>query len=199
MNYSPAIGTPLSTLGNADPDVTFVPADSTDFKSVTTSVPIDVVPTAPPPPANAMIISEAPVFKRKLNKNGKPTGKAVLTGFTLDYNMPLTAADVSDAANYALDTVTLKKVKKSEVRVVHPLKNFTVSYTPATDSVTLKLIGTQSFPTGGQITVLPGVTDNSGSVLTGTTVFKITAGGKKSSRPEFPRELPSRPGIVAAL
>jgi hypothetical protein len=45
--------------------------------------------------------------------------------------------------------------------------------------VTLKLAGTQSFPTGGQIKVLPGVTSNSGSVLVGTTVFKIAPGGKK--------------------
>ncbi len=181
MNYSPAIGTPLSTLGKQTLSVTFVPDDSTDFKTVTTSVPIDVVSAAPPPPANAMVIAEVPVFQRKLNKHGKPTGKAVLTGFTLDYNMPLTAADVSDAANYALDTLTLKKVKKSEVRVAHPLKNFTVSYTPETDSVTLNLTGRpRHSPAAARSRYLPvGVTDNSGSVLTGTTVFKITAGGKK--------------------
>ena len=44
--------------------------------------------------------------------------------------------------------------------------------------MTLKLAGTQSFPTGGQITVLPGVTSGSGSVLSGTTVFDDHAGRK---------------------
>ena len=112
-----------------------------------------------------MVISEQPVFQRKLNKQGKPVGKAVLTGFTLDFNMPLSAAAVSNPANYELDTVTIKKVKKSLDRVLHPIKNFTVTYTPASDSVTLKLAGTQTFPTGGQITVLPGVTSDSGGVL----------------------------------
>ena len=45
--------------------------------------------------------------------------------------------------------------------------------------MTLKLAGAQSFRTGGQLTVLPGVTGGSGGVLIGTTVFTITPGGKK--------------------
>ena len=126
-----------------------------------------------------MVISEQPVFKRKLNKFGKPIGKAVLTGFTFQFNMPLSVAGVSNPGNYELDTVTIKKVKRSLDRVVHPIERFTVAYTPATDSVTLKLAGGQSFRTGGQITVLPGVTSDSGSVLSGTTVFTITPGGTK--------------------
>ena len=125
-----------------------------------------------------MVIGEQPVFRRKLKKHGKPVGKAVLTGFTLDFNMPLAAAAASNPGNYELDTVTTKKVKKGLDRVLHPIKNFTVTYTPASDSVTLKLAGAQTFPTGGQLTVLPGVTGDSGSVLIGTTVFTITPGGK---------------------
>ena len=85
---------------------------------------------------------------------------------------------MSNPGNYELDTVTIKKVKKGLDRVVHPIKNFTVTYTPASDSVTLELAGTQSFPTGGRLTVLPGVTRDSGSVLIGTTEFTITPGGK---------------------
>ena len=59
-----------------------------------------------------MVIGEQPVFRRKLNKHGKPVGKAVLTGFTLDFNTSLGAAAASNPGNYELDTVTLKKVKK---------------------------------------------------------------------------------------
>ena len=45
--------------------------------------------------------------------------------------------------------------------------------------MTLELESTRTFPTGGEIKVLPGVTSGSGSVLAGTTVFTITAGAKK--------------------
>ena len=178
LTYTPPAGTVLPAGNGQTLTVSFTPTDGTDFKTVTSSVPINVLPQSTPPPPHAMVISEQPVFQRKLNKNGKPVGKAVLTGFTLDFNMPLDAAAVSNPGNYQLDTVTTKKVKKKLDRVLHPIKSFTVTYTPASDSVTLKLAGTQSFPTGGQITVLPGVTSASGSVLSGTTVFTITPGGK---------------------
>ncbi len=93
--------------------------------------------------------------------------------------MPLGAAAASNPGNYQLDTVTIKKVNKHVVRVLNPITRFTVLYTPGRDSVTLKLAGKQSFPKGGQLTVLPGVTSGSGRVLNGTTVFTITPGGKK--------------------
>ena len=157
----------------------FTPTDDTDFKAVTSSVLINVVPQSTPPPPHAIVISEQPVFQRKLNKNGKPLGKAVLSGFTLDFNMSLDSAAVSNPVNYQLDTVTIKKVKRKLDRILQPIKSFTVTYTPTRDSVTLKFTGTRSFPTGGQITVLPGVTSGSDSVLSGTTVFTITPGGKK--------------------
>jgi len=176
LTYTPPAGTVLAAGSGQTLLVSFTPADDTDFKSVTSSVPINVLPKPKPPPA--MVIGEQPVFQRKLKKNGKPEGTAVLTGFTLEFNMSLSAAAVSNPGNYELDTVTVKKVKKSLDRVLHPIKSFTVTYTPASDSVTLKLAGTQSFPTGGQLTVLPGVTRDSGSVLIGTAVFTITPGGK---------------------
>ncbi len=179
LDYTPQIGTILQVGNDQNLMVSFTPTDTTDFKTVTATVAINVVPQSTPPPPLAVVISEQPVFRRKLNKKGVPVGKAVLTGFTLEFNMPLAAAAVSNPGNYELDTVTIKKVKKSLDRVLHPIKTFTVTYAPASDSVTLKLAGTQSFPTGGRITVLPEVTGDSGSVLFGTTVFTITTGGKK--------------------
>jgi hypothetical protein len=44
--------------------------------------------------------------------------------------------------------------------------------------VTLELTGTRTFAKGGQVSDLPGVTGSSGNVLSGTTVFTITSGGK---------------------
>ena len=179
LSYTPSFGTPLP-LGNSQTlSVLFTPTDTTDFTTVTASVTINVVPPPPPPPPRVTIMGEQPVFRRKLNKHGKPVGAAILTGFTLDFNMPLATAAASNPANYQLDVVTTKKVKNKTVRVLKPIKNFTVVYTPATDSVTLKLAATQTFPLGGELMVSPGVAGGSGDVLSGTTAFKITAGGKK--------------------
>jgi hypothetical protein len=196
LNYSPPAGTVLPAGNGQTLMVSFTPADDTDFKTVSMSVPINVLqpstatpnptptptpaPTQTPTPTYAMVIGEQPVFQRKLGKNGKPAGKAVLTGFTLDFNTSLGAPAVSNPGNYELDSVTIKKVRKSLDRILHPIKNFTVTYSPVNDSVTLGLAaGAQKLRTGGQITVLPGITGDSGDVLVGPTVFTITAGGKK--------------------
>ncbi len=177
-DYTPGSGTLLSTGNGQTLALTFKPDDSTDFATATSSVLINVLPQAVvPPPPQVTIIGEKPVFRRTI-KHGKPVGKAILTGFTLDFNLPLTTFEASNKANYQLEVFANKKVKKKVVRVAQPFKNFTVNYSPSTDSVTVKLTGTPNFALGGQLTVMPGVTAFSGDVLSGTTVFKITPGGK---------------------
>jgi hypothetical protein len=56
-----------------------------------------------------------------------------------------------------------------------------VSYVAATDSFDLTLIGTQTFPTGGQLTIVNrppgGVAGASGAQFAGTTVFAISKKG----------------------
>ena len=125
------------------------------------------------------IIGEQPIFQRKLNKKGKPVGKPALTGYTLDFSTALNASAAANRANFEIATLTTKRVKKTVKRILHPIQNFTVSYSPTDHSVTLKLAGKQTFPTGGEIMVLPGVTSASGGTLEGTTVFNIAKGGKK--------------------
>ena len=95
-----------------------------------------------PPP---VIISEKAVFERKINKKGKPVGKAVLTGFIIDFSAPLNPATATNRVNFELDTVTTKKVKKKVTRILHPITKFTVSYSSASDSVNSTLVGTQAF------------------------------------------------------
>ena len=135
----------------------------------------------PPPPVPPVIIGEHAVFRRPTNKKGKPVGKAVLTGFTIEFSAPLNVASTTNAVNYELDTITTRKVKKKVVTTLHPITKFTVSYIPANDSVDLTLIGTQSFPTGGRLTIVNtppgGVTGLSGALLAGTTVFAISKKG----------------------
>ncbi len=134
------------------------------------------------PPAPPVIIGETAVFQRKTNKKGKPVGSPVLTGFVVDFSAPLNAATATNPVNYQLDTVTTKKVKKTVERILHPITKFTVSYSAANDSVDLALVGTQTFPTGGQLTIVSGpsrgVTGASGAPLGGPTVLAISAKGR---------------------
>jgi Bacterial Ig-like domain (group 3) len=180
LTYTPSAGTVLPVGNDQTLKVSFQPTDAADFQSVAFSVPLNVLPqsTSTPTSTPVMVIGEQPVFQRKLKKNGKPAGKAVLVGFTLDFNTSLSAAAVSNPANYDLGTVTIEKVHRHLDRVVRPIKNFRVTYAPASDSVTLELAGTPSFRAGGRLTVLPGVTSASGDDLIGTTEFTITPGGK---------------------
>ena len=96
--------------------------------------------TPTPKPTSTVIISEQPLFNRKLNKKGKPKGKSTLHGFTLDFGVPLNVAAAENPGNYQLDTVTTKKVKKKKETILHPIANFTVSYLAASDAVEITLL-----------------------------------------------------------
>jgi hypothetical protein len=130
------------------------------------------------PSVPAVVVGQQPVFQRKLNKKGKPVGKAVLSGFTLEFGTPLEASTANDPANFRVDTLTTKKVKKKIEQVLHPIAGFRVSYDAADDAVTITLGRAEKFPTGGQVTVLGGLTSASGGSLSGTAVFAISKGGK---------------------
>ena len=183
FSYSPAPGTVLGA-GSETLSVTFTPSDSTDYKTVSATMPLTILPAPTPPPtstpsptptpAPAVVISQQPVFQRKTNKKGKPVGKAALLGFTLDFGSPLDPSAATDAANYQVDSVTTRKVKKKVEHILHPITNFMVSYSAASDAVTIAFGSPETFPTGGQIAVLGGVTGGTG----GPVVFAISKGGK---------------------
>jgi hypothetical protein len=59
-------------------------------------------------------------------------------------------------------------------QILHPITNLTVSYAPASEAVTIMVSGKETFPTGGQLTVLGGLTGASGAPLAGTTEFTIS-------------------------
>jgi hypothetical protein len=68
-------------------------------------------------PTRMAIVGEQALFSRKLKK-GKPTGKAVLTGFKLNFGVPLNSAA---ASSYQVDAITIKKVKKQKVAILQPI------------------------------------------------------------------------------
>ena len=113
-------------------------------------------------PTQAVIVGEQPLFQRKLNRKGKPTGKAVLTGFALNFRVALNPS-AADAARYLIDTVTTKKVKGKKVTILHPIENLAVSYLPASDTVQITLGSrARAVPDGGQLTILGGADDRLG-------------------------------------
>ncbi len=188
--YVSANGGPYTLFATGlppDPRVTFTgqPGVTYAFYSIATDQAGNIQPTPAAPSAiislantNAVVIREQPVFQQKLNKKGRPVGKAVLTGFTLDFGTPLDATAANDAANFRLDAIATRKVKKKVEHVLHPIVGFRVSYDAGGDAVTIALAKRQRFPTGGQVTILGGLTSASGGPLGGTTVFAISRGGK---------------------
>ncbi len=129
-----------------------------------------MVISSPPPPAPPTIIGEQAVFTRKLNKKHKPVGKQVLTGFSIDFSAAMNPATAGNAANYQVDWVSIKRVKRKKVQVLHPVP-IRVVYDAVDHSVSLLLSRTQAFAQGGQITVIAtppdGVSGASGVLLDG--------------------------------
>jgi hypothetical protein len=104
-----------------------------------------------------------------------------LSGFGLKLDVALNAASAGNAANYQIDTITTKKVKKKTKQILHAFTNFTVKYDALSDTVDITLGGKQTFPTGGEITILGGMTTGAGGTLTGNAVYSISKGGKSVS------------------
>jgi hypothetical protein len=129
-------------------------------------------------PVMTTIISEQPLFKRKLDKKGRPIGKPKLRGFMFEFDVPLNAGTAMNPENYQLGTITTKKIKNKNVRILHPISNFTVSYVAASETVEIMLGAVDTFPAGGRITVFGPLTTASGGILTGNAVYTIARSGR---------------------
>lgn len=98
--------------------------------------------------------------------------------FHARFGTSLDAAAATNAANYEVATVTIKRIKGKKQKFLHPIANFALSYTAGSDAVEITLGSKQTFPTGGQITVLGSLTTVAGDALTSTAAFSIAKGGK---------------------
>ena len=111
------------------------------------------------------ISGELVVMSQKKNKKGKPVGKAVPQGFTLDFSTAMNAATAGSTGNYRITANSTKHAKKKTIPPPTPVA-FNAAYNAATNSVTLTLAGKQAFAKGGQITVsYDAVTSASGDSL----------------------------------
>ncbi len=121
------------------------------------------------------IIGEKAVWQHKLNKKGKPVGKLVLQGFTLQYNLAM-GPSAASAVDYTLETIVSKATKNKPAKV--KLVGFTVTYSPSNDTATLNLVGNQTFANGGLLIASSSIASTSGATLTGNRSFSIGKGGK---------------------
>ncbi len=176
FSYSPAAGTVFG-LGIFPLSVTFMRTDATDCKEVCSTVSLTVPSTRPSPPAPEMVIGEKPVFARKFNKRGKPVGKAVLSGFTLDFSAALDPSAASNAANYQIDALTTSKGK----HYLLPLRGLKVFYSSTRAAATIEFGSPASF-SGGKITIPRAVTGVSSGQLAGPRVVKLRPRGFRAAR-----------------
>ncbi len=150
-------------------------AGDANYSGASASGTLTVNSVAPPP---LFIIGEQAIFRH----TGKKKGKLALSGFLFQFSAPLDQTSATTGGNFVVDSITTKRIKKRTQIVLHPIKAFALKYNSSNDSVTLTFNGKQTFPTGGQITVLArtattGVTAATGATLTENTVFLIPRGG----------------------
>ena len=169
-----ALGTPTggAALGNFSINTLTIAEPAPTPTASPTSTPS---PTSSPPP---VIIGEQPLLRRKTNKKGKPAGKPVLQGFTLEFSRPM-GTTAGDSLDYSLERIVAEATKKKPAK----LRNvgFTVAYSPPGDTVTVNVAGNQTFPSGGLLTVSDAVASADGVTLSGSHAFAIGKRGKSIS------------------
>jgi streptogramin lyase len=141
----------------------------------TTAGPINVTAPLPPP----TIVGKSVVFTQKLNKKThKPMGPKSISGYVITFDTTMDQTALHSAANYTISKV-VKTVKEGGKKYI-PVR-FSASAVTS-NSVTLKLVGKQPFPKGGQLTVFAaGLDDSAGVFLAANGVFTLSKGGKQIS------------------
>jgi virginiamycin B lyase len=135
------------------------------------------------PSLTPTITGESVTILRKTNKNGKPVGKPVLTGYRLDFSEAMSPTTAGNQANYVIKQTTIKKTGRKTVTKYLPVR-LTANDDAASNSVSLMLIGKPAFAQGGVLIVIDtppgGVSSATGDPLSGgTTVFAIAPKGNR--------------------
>jgi hypothetical protein len=166
------------TLNNAGNGYT-LQATSHGLTPVTTA-PITVTPSQPPP-TPPQIVRQIPVFNQKTNKRGKLVGSKTLAGFEFDFNEAMNQASVGNPGSYQVGAFVNTRVRRKPVKVLQSVV-FSAVYS-SNNSVRLLLAGRQTFPKGGQITLIAsGIESNGGAFLASNAVFIVSAKGTAISR-----------------
>jgi hypothetical protein len=87
------------------------------------------------------------------------------------------ASSVANAADYQLEEVRAKRAGKSKLAHLSAV-GLTVSYDTSSHTVTVNLVGKQSFPKGGVLAVNTAIASATGKSLGGSSAFAISPRGK---------------------
>ncbi len=140
-----------------------------------------VITSQPPAVVSPTITGVQALTHRKTNKHGKPVGKPTLVGFTIEFSTAMSAS-ADDAADYEVQALkTIKRVRKVRVPVYQNVA-FTATYSAPSSTVTLTLVGRQTFRKGGLLSVIAtppdGLASASGDFLAAPSQFAISAGAR---------------------
>ena len=175
------------TLNNSGTGYTLIVSGGGLVPAVTSAIGVTAVSAAPLPQAPPRIMRVAPLFSQ--NKKGKGRGKQVLTGFELDFSRALAATSAVNGSDFQVGAFVIKRQHGKKVTNLQPV-GLTTTYNPSNNSVSLHLVGKQTFAKGGQITVIAtppaGIQDPSGLFLDGngdgtagdSAVYTISRNGK---------------------
>ena len=159
--YTSAAGTVLSTGAGQSESVTFAPADSTDYESVTTSVIINVAHAMP-------IVSVNPV---NLNY-GTPLANSQLSG-TATWTVGGDVVNVPGSFSYTSATGTVLEVGDGQTESVTFTPTDTTDYSSATGSVTVNVVQTGGLAVNVDPVDLTYGTPLANSQLTGTATTTV--------------------------
>ena len=116
LTYSRPAGTVLPIGNGQTLTVSFTPTDGTDFKTVSASVPINVLPQPTPPPGDDH--QRAACLPAQAQQEGQTRRQGGSDGIHARASTCRSARRrLSNRSNYELDSVTIKKVKKNLERV----------------------------------------------------------------------------------
>ena len=90
---------------------------------------------------------------QKRNKKGKAVGKPVVEGYKLIYSTAMDGATAGLASNYELTAASTKHAKKKTIPAPTPV-GLSAAYDASSNTVTLTLLGKQTFAKGGQLKVI---------------------------------------------
>jgi virginiamycin B lyase len=137
----------------------------------------------PPPPPPTPVISSTSVLYTQPTRKGRPLGKPYLSGYQFNFSVAMNPNTAGNAGDYKVGTYVPVTVRSHGKRIrilqLQSVGISSVTFNPTTpNTVRLTLSGKQTFPHGGQITLLAGINSAAGVSLGSNAVFNVAPTGR---------------------
>jgi hypothetical protein len=169
--YSPPAGTVLGARAGQTLTAVFTPADTTDYKTVSVSTTLNVLPTPTPSPSPIVTLTSIRAAKVRIGKGHKAKKETVVV---LQFSGALNPSTAQNPGAYSLLAGTMKKKVLGFNKAV-PLASAT--YDPSAETVTLLPQGKRKLPKYEQLTIRSGLlTDSLGRPIDEGRTVVVTVG-----------------------